>query len=39
MEVFFHKEEFLNYYTVILVLFPLGGCTDEVVDNGTNYHG
>ena len=35
---FISQKAFLNYYTVILVSFPSGGCADEV-DNWTNYHG
>ena len=35
---FFSQKTFFNYYTVILVSFPLGGCGDEVVDNWTNYY-
>ena len=34
---FFLKNEFLNFYSMILVSFPLGGFVDEVVDNWTNY--
>ena len=35
---FIPQKSFLNY-TVILVSFPSGACTDEVVGNWNNYHG
>ena len=35
---FISQKAFLNYYTVILVSFPSGGCADEV-DNWANYVG
>ena len=34
---FFVGKEFLNLYTMTLVLFPVSGFFDEVVDNQTNY--
>ena len=35
-ESFFSKKQkkhFLDYYTIILVSLPLGGCVDEVVNS------
>ena len=34
---FSEKTKLLDYYTIILVSFPLGRCVDEVVDSRENY--
>ena len=42
MEFFFFfqkKKEFLNFYTMILLSFPLGRCFDEVLNNRRNHQG
>ena len=33
---FFRKKQLLDYYAIILVVFPLVGCVDEVVDTQVN---
>ena len=37
-KVSFQKKQ-SDYYTIILVSFPLGECVDEVVDSQANYEG
>ena len=37
MEVSFQKKHLSDYYTIIVVSFPLDGCVDEVADNQANY--
>ena len=33
----FKKKQISDYYSIIMVSFPLGGCVDEVVDSQANY--
>ena len=33
------KKQLSDYYTIILVSFPLRGCIDKVVDSQANYQG
>ena len=33
---FYSEREFLNFYTMNLILFPSGECVNGIVDNGAN---
>ena len=37
MEVSFQKKHLSDYYTIIVVSFPLDECVDEVADSQPNY--
>ena len=39
MKVSFQGFIFLNFYIIVLVSFPSGGCVDENVGNRTSYQG
>ena len=39
MAVSFQKKQLSDYFTIILLSFPLGGCVDEVVNSQANYQG
>ena len=37
--VSFQEKLLSDYYTIIMVSFPLGGCVNEVVNSQVNYQG